>query len=63
MPWLGLGATLAWNLHRHRRGKSTICSITRRVLPKPRFLLGWGVFSWVMIRHILNGYIRDAADG
>ena len=56
MPWLGLAATLGWNYHRHRHGKSTICSATRSRLTAPRFIGAWGVFTYVMVRHILDGY-------
>jgi hypothetical protein len=56
MPWLGLGATIAWNYTRHRHGKSTICSATRKALPAPVFLAGWAAFAYYMVRHILDGY-------
>jgi hypothetical protein len=56
MPWLGLGATLAWNYARHRQGKSTICGLTRRLLTPQEFVLGFGLFVYTMVRHILDGY-------
>jgi len=32
-PWVPMAATIAYNLHCHRRGTPTICSTTRRALP------------------------------
>lgn len=53
MAWLGLIATLGWNYRQHRRGRPTICSVTRSVLPRPAFLtlgvvgaLGLGIHVW-----------------
>ena len=57
MPaWSGLGAALLYNYHRHRTGRSTICGVTRRVLPWPAVAAGWGVLTYVMLRHLRNGY-------
>lgn len=56
MPYLGLGATLAWNYRRHLRGKSTICGATRQHLSPVAFVGAWGALTYVMVRHILDGY-------
>jgi len=56
MPWLGLAGTLAWNYRRHRRGRSTLCSVTRGHLSPAAFIAGWGALTYVMVRHILDGY-------
>ena len=58
MPWLGLLATLGWNYARHRRGRSTMCSVTRRALPFPAVALGWGVLTGWLLRHLHGGYPR-----
>lgn len=52
MPvWGALAATLTLNVARHLRGKSTLCSSARRVLPAPAFVFGWGVLSGFLIPH------------
>lgn len=56
MPWLGLAATLGWNYSRHVRGKSTICGVTRANLSPAAFITAWGALTYVMVRHILDGY-------
>lgn len=32
-PWVPLVGTLAYNFRQHRRGRPTLCSTTRRVIP------------------------------
>lgn len=56
MPWLGLASLLGWNLSRHRRGLSTLCSIGRLILPPAAFLAGWAAFNAWFIPHVLRGY-------
>lgn len=60
MAWLGLVATLIWNYIQHRRGRPTICSLTRRVLPPWAFIGGWGALTAYMLRHILGGYPKES---
>lgn len=56
MPWVGIVLTIGWNLSRHRRGQSTICGVTREILPPPAFIAAWTALTYVMVRHILDGY-------
>lgn len=51
MPvWLCMAGTLAYNVSRHLRGKSTLCSSTRRVLPWPVIFGGLvGLFTWLVL--------------
>jgi hypothetical protein len=56
MPWLGLAATLGWNYRRHKQGRSTICSATRQRLSPATFIGAWGVFTYVIVKHLLDGY-------
>jgi hypothetical protein len=52
MPvWVALLGALGWNYARHRRGKSTLCSSTRHVVPDLGFCAGWGVLTGWMIPH------------
>ena len=56
-PWVPLAGTLAYNYARHLRGQSTICSTTRRALPKKWLavtvvLLGFDA----LLVHYVNGY-------
>lgn len=54
-PLTVLVVALGLNVHRHRHGKSTICSVTRSVVPTPVFLgfLAWFVPHWLgpKLRH------------
>lgn len=56
MAWLGLLATLGWNYHQHRHGRATICSVTRRTLPRPAFLLAWTAAAAGLAVHVWRGY-------
>ena len=56
MAWLGLAATLAWNYRQHRRGRATICSVTRRTLPRPAFLAAWTGLAAYLAIHVWRGY-------
>lgn len=49
MPvWLALGGTLGLNVVRHLRGKSTLCSSARTVVPAWAFDLAWtGLSAWL----------------
>lgn len=52
MPvWVALTATLGWNYARHRRGRSTLCSSSRPVIPRPVFVFGWGVLTGWLLPH------------
>jgi hypothetical protein len=56
MPWLGIAFSLGWNYANHRHHRSTICGVTRRLLPWPAMVAAWGGFTWVMLRHLKRGY-------
>lgn len=59
-PLLMLIAALVTNYARYRRHESTICSTTRRHLPRPLAALGLvGFFAW-FFPHLLGGYPRCA---
>lgn len=55
-PWLPLAGALAYNVRRHMQGKSTICSTTRRLLPKTVAVAGLFVGFEALLVHYLNGY-------
>lgn len=58
MPALGLALVLIWNFIRHRRGKSTICSTTRPLIPAPVFVIGMTGFNVWFIPHWLAPKLR-----
>lgn len=48
-PLTLLAAALGWNYARHKRNKSTICSVTRKHVPWPLFLIGWLLLTvWIL---------------
>lgn len=53
MPvWGALLGTLGYNIVRHLRGKSTLCSTARKHVPIPAIIVGWlGLTGWI-IPHI-----------
>jgi len=59
-PWGALLGTLAYNIHRHRHHKPTICAVTRRAFhtqtPSGRaaFVIAWAVLTGVLVPHILR---------
>lgn len=52
-------ASLVLNYLRHRRGKSTICSTTRPLVPAPLFVLGMAWFNAWFIPHWLMPKLRE----
>ena len=62
-PWIGLAATLAWNYSRHLRGKSTICSVSRRI-PKVVLVPAYTAGAAGLAIHVYRGYeaIVEAID-
>ena len=56
MAWFGLVAALVHNYVQHRRGRPTICSVTRRVLPRPVSAAGLGIGFVVLVVHVWRGY-------
>jgi hypothetical protein len=58
MAWLGIAATLGWNYAQHRRGKPTICSVTRGVLPRPVFLAAFSAGAGALAVHVWRGYVN-----
>jgi hypothetical protein len=58
MAWLGLAATIAWNWHEHKHHRPTICSLTRRALPRPVFLATGVTGAVVLGVHVWRGYAR-----
>lgn len=57
MPaWAALLGTLGYNYRRHKAGRSTICGVSRRLLPWPAMVAAWCAFSYVMLRHLRRGY-------
>lgn len=58
MAWLGLAAALAWNYREHRRGRPTICSVTRRALPRPASAAALVTGFVVLLVHVWRGYSR-----
>lgn len=58
-PWGPFAAALGWNYIRHRRRKPTICSTTRRIVPKPLAGLLLFVGFVALAAHVLDGYTVD----
>lgn len=57
-PWVPLLGALAYNYHRHKHNKPTVCSTTRRLIPAPVALTGVAaLFSW-LAPHLYRGYPR-----
>lgn len=50
-PWVPLVGSLAYNVARHMRGKSTLCSTARPHLPPAAFAAGWGFLTGWIIPH------------
>lgn len=58
MPgWLVLAAALGVNYRAHRRGGSTMCSVTRRTLPPAVFDAALITGVVVLRQHIRRGYL------
>jgi hypothetical protein len=62
--WGALMGTLGLNYARHRRGRSTLCSVTRRHVPVQRpegrlaVVVAWGVLTGWLIPHLCNSAFR-----
>ncbi|WP_183092893.1 hypothetical protein [Nocardioides stalactiti] len=56
MAWIPLLASLAVNYLQHRRGRATICSVTRRVLPRAAFAALWAAVTTYLAVHVWRGY-------
>lgn len=56
MPWLGMAATLGWNYAQHRAGRSTMCGLTRRVLPPWGAVIVVAGGAGILLKHLLDGY-------
>lgn len=57
MAWFGLGAALAWNYLEHKRHRATICSTTRRYLPRPVSTAFLCAGSAALAVHVWRGYV------
>lgn len=58
MAWLGLLATIAWNYANYRRGRVTICALTRRTLPRPVSAVALALGYLYLAGHVWRGYPR-----
>lgn len=55
MPvWICLTFTLVLNYVRHRKGKSTLCSAGRKVIPPEAFIGLWTALSVWLVPHYCN---------
>lgn len=56
-PWVPMGATIGYNYLQHRRGRPTLCSTTRRIVPR-RMVAGAVLIVAFdgLLTHFLNGY-------
>lgn len=57
-PWLPLAGTLGFNYARHRVGLSTICSTTRKYVPREVATVGLFAGFGVLLVHVRRGYSR-----
>jgi len=60
MPgWACLLGTLAYNYNRYRRGKPTICAVTRRTLPRPVSAAVLAAGYGYLAAHVWRGYPKE----
>lgn len=57
MPvWAALIGTLGYNVHRHRHGKSTLCSSARTRVPAPALEVALTVGLAWLVNHYRDGF-------
>lgn len=56
-----LASALGLNYHRHRTGRSTICSTCRKRIGPRGFLVGWAVLTSWLAPHYCLPFARAAA--
>lgn len=56
-PLTLLGASLGWNYVRHRRGRSTMCSVSRTQVGPVPFVLGWAALTTWLIPHYVRPFL------
>lgn len=56
MAWLGIFTTVVWNYRRYRRGRITICGVTRRLIPRWAFLPLFLPAAAGLAIHVWRGY-------
>lgn len=54
-----LVAAIVVNYRQHRHHRPTICSTTRRLLPRPAAAVGLCVGFAYLLGHVLNGYPKE----
>jgi len=55
-----LASALGLNYARHRRGLSTICSTSRRIVGPRLFLIGWAALTAWIAPHYCRPFFRAA---
>lgn len=66
--WTALLSTLGLNYVRHRRGRSTLCSVTRRHVPVQTpegrlvVVVAWGALTGWLIPHLCNARLQSPLD-
>lgn len=60
-PLTMLAAALGWNYLRHRRNKSTICSVTRRHVSIKVMCVGWASLTAWFLPHWILPKMRGGA--
>jgi hypothetical protein len=55
-----LASALGLNYHRHRVGKSTICSTSRQYVGPGAFLMGWAALTAWIAPHYIRPFARAA---
>lgn len=56
LPWGAMAGTLTLNYWQHRRNRPTICSTTRRFVPKPVVVVALCVGFAGLVAHVIDGY-------
>lgn len=56
MAWLALFVTVRWNWHEHTRGRATMCSVTRKLLPKWAVVVLIPAGALALLMHLIRGY-------
>lgn len=57
-----LASALGLNYHRHRRGRSTICSTCRKHIGPRTFIVGWLALSTWLLPHYVRPFLRRVAE-
>ena len=58
-PWAPLAGTLAYNYARHKVGLPTLCSTTRKYVPREVVAAGLSTGFVALLAHVWRGYPKE----